>query len=68
MERHIMMCKKRCTWRGKRMWTLPIGPSVELPMRPRNAALGGGNACGHATGAFGAPFGPTKRCTGLERR
>eukprot|EP00959_Pyramimonas_sp_CCMP1952_P170193 3555531-Pyramimonas_sp.AAC.1 len=27
------------------MRTAPLGPSVELPMGPRNAALGGGTAC-----------------------
>ena len=29
---------------GKRMRTADMGPSVELPMGPRNAALGGGMA------------------------
>eukprot|EP00959_Pyramimonas_sp_CCMP1952_P279868 5851353-Pyramimonas_sp.AAC.1 len=27
------------------MWTPPLGPSVELPMGPRSAALGGNGAC-----------------------
>eukprot|EP00959_Pyramimonas_sp_CCMP1952_P277824 5807199-Pyramimonas_sp.AAC.1 len=27
------------------MRTAPLGPSVELPMEPRNAALGGRTAC-----------------------
>eukprot|EP00959_Pyramimonas_sp_CCMP1952_P269197 5628213-Pyramimonas_sp.AAC.1 len=30
---------KRCPGWGKRMWTPPLGPSVELPMGLRNAAL-----------------------------
>eukprot|EP00959_Pyramimonas_sp_CCMP1952_P361645 7573944-Pyramimonas_sp.AAC.1 len=37
---------KRHGW-GKRMRTPPLGPSVELPMGPRNASLGGGPACEH---------------------
>eukprot|EP00959_Pyramimonas_sp_CCMP1952_P164479 3438670-Pyramimonas_sp.AAC.1 len=28
------------------MRTVPRGPSVELPMGPRSAVLGGGTACG----------------------
>ena len=28
------------------MRTAPLGPSVELPLGPRNAVLGGGDACG----------------------
>eukprot|EP00959_Pyramimonas_sp_CCMP1952_P231792 4844439-Pyramimonas_sp.AAC.1 len=28
------------------MRAVPLGPSVELPMGPRSAALGGGTACG----------------------
>eukprot|EP00959_Pyramimonas_sp_CCMP1952_P246723 5156652-Pyramimonas_sp.AAC.1 len=31
----------------RRMRTPRLGPSVELPMGPRNVALGGGNACEH---------------------
>eukprot|EP00959_Pyramimonas_sp_CCMP1952_P314154 6576381-Pyramimonas_sp.AAC.1 len=31
---------KRCFEWGKRLWTLPLGPSVEVPMGPR------GDACG----------------------
>merc|ERR1712091_640988 len=38
---------KRCPGWGRRMRTPPLGPSVELPMGPRNAVLGGGDACGH---------------------
>eukprot|EP00959_Pyramimonas_sp_CCMP1952_P217239 4543451-Pyramimonas_sp.AAC.1 len=39
---------KRCPgWGNRRMRTPPLGPSVERPMWPRNAALGGGTACGH---------------------
>ena len=34
---------KRCPGWGRRMRTPPLGPSVELPMGPRNAALGGGH-------------------------
>eukprot|EP00959_Pyramimonas_sp_CCMP1952_P397508 8329422-Pyramimonas_sp.AAC.1 len=50
------------------MRTLPLEPSVELPMGPRNAVLGGGDACG-STGAFGgAPYGATKRCPGCRWR
>eukprot|EP00959_Pyramimonas_sp_CCMP1952_P363222 7606307-Pyramimonas_sp.AAC.1 len=37
---------KRCTGCGRRMRAAPLGPSVELPMGPRNAVLGGGDACG----------------------
>ena len=36
---------KRCPGLGKRMRAPPLGPSVELPMGPRNAALGEGTAC-----------------------
>eukprot|EP00959_Pyramimonas_sp_CCMP1952_P379355 7946454-Pyramimonas_sp.AAC.1 len=32
---------------GRRMRTPPLGPSVELPMGPRNAVVGGGDACEH---------------------
>eukprot|EP00959_Pyramimonas_sp_CCMP1952_P304287 6368411-Pyramimonas_sp.AAC.1 len=38
-------CTRWCSGWGKRMWTLPLGPSVELPTGPRIATLGGGNAC-----------------------
>eukprot|EP00959_Pyramimonas_sp_CCMP1952_P144880 3032752-Pyramimonas_sp.AAC.1 len=31
--------------RGRRMRTAPVEVSVELPMGPRNAVLGGGDAC-----------------------
>eukprot|EP00959_Pyramimonas_sp_CCMP1952_P288176 6026208-Pyramimonas_sp.AAC.1 len=34
---------KRCTGLGRRMRTAPLGPSVELPMGPRNGVLGGGD-------------------------
>ena len=34
------------------MWTRPLGPSVELPMGPRNAVLGGRGACGHGNCGF----------------
>eukprot|EP00959_Pyramimonas_sp_CCMP1952_P345067 7226765-Pyramimonas_sp.AAC.1 len=30
---------KRCIGCGRRTWPPPLGPSVELPMGPRNAAL-----------------------------
>eukprot|EP00959_Pyramimonas_sp_CCMP1952_P065389 1365027-Pyramimonas_sp.AAC.1 len=30
---------------GGRMRTRPLGPSAELPMGPRSAVLGGGDAC-----------------------
>eukprot|EP00959_Pyramimonas_sp_CCMP1952_P261823 5474956-Pyramimonas_sp.AAC.1 len=36
---------ERCTGRGKRTPTAPLGHSVELPLGPRNAELGGGSAC-----------------------
>eukprot|EP00959_Pyramimonas_sp_CCMP1952_P104559 2185542-Pyramimonas_sp.AAC.1 len=29
------------------MWTVPLKPPVMLPMGPRSAVLGGGDACGH---------------------
>eukprot|EP00959_Pyramimonas_sp_CCMP1952_P212173 4439899-Pyramimonas_sp.AAC.1 len=47
---------KRCTGCGARMWAPPLGPSVELPLRPRNAVLGVADACGH-------PHWADKRCT-----
>eukprot|EP00959_Pyramimonas_sp_CCMP1952_P047721 996189-Pyramimonas_sp.AAC.1 len=37
---------KRSTGWGRRMRTLPLGPSVELPMGPRSALRGGGDARG----------------------
>eukprot|EP00959_Pyramimonas_sp_CCMP1952_P199446 4171661-Pyramimonas_sp.AAC.1 len=55
----------------------PLGPSIELPLGPRNAAPGAGTACGlrhwghadSATGTFGgAPHGATERCTGRGNR
>eukprot|EP00959_Pyramimonas_sp_CCMP1952_P031201 654011-Pyramimonas_sp.AAC.1 len=36
-----------CAGCGGRMWTLPLKVSVELPMGPRSAVLGGGLAFGH---------------------
>eukprot|EP00959_Pyramimonas_sp_CCMP1952_P371023 7770276-Pyramimonas_sp.AAC.1 len=36
---------KRCAGWGERMRTPPLGPSLELPLGPRTAALGGGDAC-----------------------
>eukprot|EP00959_Pyramimonas_sp_CCMP1952_P069358 1447279-Pyramimonas_sp.AAC.1 len=43
----------------------PLGPSVELPMGERNAALSGSDTCEHHRWAFGgAPYGSTKRCIG----
>eukprot|EP00959_Pyramimonas_sp_CCMP1952_P352469 7384907-Pyramimonas_sp.AAC.1 len=33
--------------RRERMRTLPLEPSVDQPMGPRSAVLGGGGACGH---------------------
>eukprot|EP00959_Pyramimonas_sp_CCMP1952_P281717 5888414-Pyramimonas_sp.AAC.1 len=35
---------KRRAGRGRRMWTPSLGPSVKLPMGPRSAVLGGGDA------------------------
>eukprot|EP00959_Pyramimonas_sp_CCMP1952_P280486 5863022-Pyramimonas_sp.AAC.1 len=37
----------RCIMWGRRMRTPPLGPSVELPMGPRNTVVGGGDACEH---------------------
>eukprot|EP00959_Pyramimonas_sp_CCMP1952_P277064 5791761-Pyramimonas_sp.AAC.1 len=37
---------KRCTGWVRRMRPRPLVPSVEFPMGPRNAALGGGEECG----------------------
>eukprot|EP00959_Pyramimonas_sp_CCMP1952_P328571 6878932-Pyramimonas_sp.AAC.3 len=37
---------KRCIGWGGRMRPAPLGPSVELPMGLRSAALGGRTACG----------------------
>eukprot|EP00959_Pyramimonas_sp_CCMP1952_P084307 1763410-Pyramimonas_sp.AAC.1 len=60
---------KRCTGCGGRMRYPPLGPSVELPMGPRRAALCVADACGTPTGAFGgAPYGATKRFTRCGRR
>eukprot|EP00959_Pyramimonas_sp_CCMP1952_P065150 1360124-Pyramimonas_sp.AAC.1 len=43
----------------------PLWPAVELPVGPRNAALGGGTACGHPHWGFGGALcGATKRCPG----
>eukprot|EP00959_Pyramimonas_sp_CCMP1952_P009664 201807-Pyramimonas_sp.AAC.1 len=66
---------------GGRMRAVPRRPSVEPPMRQRNAVLGGRNAgskgcagwwrthAGGATGTFGgASHGATKRCTGWVKR
>eukprot|EP00959_Pyramimonas_sp_CCMP1952_P186516 3900352-Pyramimonas_sp.AAC.1 len=36
---------ERCTGLGRRMLAAPLGPSVKLPVGPRNAVLGGGGAC-----------------------
>eukprot|EP00959_Pyramimonas_sp_CCMP1952_P179896 3761831-Pyramimonas_sp.AAC.1 len=50
----------------------PLGPSVELPMKPRNVIISGGDArvrtppLGGACGE--APYGATRRCTGLGKR
>eukprot|EP00959_Pyramimonas_sp_CCMP1952_P072265 1509282-Pyramimonas_sp.AAC.1 len=46
-----------------------LGPSVELPMGPRSAVLGGGTHAGCASGTVGgAPYGAAKRCTGWGSR
>eukprot|EP00959_Pyramimonas_sp_CCMP1952_P342709 7179688-Pyramimonas_sp.AAC.1 len=63
------------------MRAVPLGPSLELPMGPRSAVLGGRNAgsegcagwwlthSGGAGGTFGgAPYGATERCTGWVKR
>eukprot|EP00959_Pyramimonas_sp_CCMP1952_P168780 3526261-Pyramimonas_sp.AAC.1 len=42
-------------WVEKHMRTPPLGPSVELPLGPRNAVLGGGDAC-ECRASGGAPF------------
>eukprot|EP00959_Pyramimonas_sp_CCMP1952_P444298 9302240-Pyramimonas_sp.AAC.1 len=47
------------------MRTATLGPSVQLPLRPRNAVVGGGPHADCANGTFGgAPSGATKRCAG----
>eukprot|EP00959_Pyramimonas_sp_CCMP1952_P394187 8259520-Pyramimonas_sp.AAC.1 len=38
---------ERCTGWVRRMWTPPLGHSVELPMGPRNPVLAGGDECGN---------------------
>eukprot|EP00959_Pyramimonas_sp_CCMP1952_P341429 7152469-Pyramimonas_sp.AAC.1 len=53
-------------WAGGRMRRLPLGPSVEPPMGPRNvrgyAEMRGGSHADPATGAIGgSPHGATKR-------
>eukprot|EP00959_Pyramimonas_sp_CCMP1952_P061721 1289705-Pyramimonas_sp.AAC.1 len=51
------------------MRSVPRGPSVELPMGPRSATLGGGTHVDSAIEAYGgAPYGATKRCTAWGRR
>eukprot|EP00959_Pyramimonas_sp_CCMP1952_P166098 3471473-Pyramimonas_sp.AAC.2 len=37
---------KRCPRLGVRMRAVALGPSVDLPVGPRNSMLGGGGACG----------------------
>eukprot|EP00959_Pyramimonas_sp_CCMP1952_P412165 8636901-Pyramimonas_sp.AAC.1 len=59
------------------MRTVPLGPSVELPLGPRNAVPGewqcqikcvGGTHADGGTGAFrGALHGATMRCTGYVK-
>eukprot|EP00959_Pyramimonas_sp_CCMP1952_P452007 9463832-Pyramimonas_sp.AAC.1 len=47
----------------------PPGPSVQLPMRPRSAVLGGGNAREHRHwGLRWRSYGAMKRCTERGRR
>merc|ERR1712086_634771 len=64
-------CRMNMRWAAEILWTLALGPSVELPMGLRNAvlgvpnghAVGRGNSMDPGTGAFGgAPYGATKRC------
>eukprot|EP00959_Pyramimonas_sp_CCMP1952_P323728 6775271-Pyramimonas_sp.AAC.1 len=54
------------------MRTVPLEPSVELPVGSRNAVLVywvRGTHAGGSAGTFaGAPCGATKRCTGWEGR
>eukprot|EP00959_Pyramimonas_sp_CCMP1952_P372998 7811136-Pyramimonas_sp.AAC.1 len=38
-------------WAGSRMWTLPLRPSVELPMGPRNVS----EVCRHGHAVDGEP-------------
>eukprot|EP00959_Pyramimonas_sp_CCMP1952_P405318 8495121-Pyramimonas_sp.AAC.1 len=35
------------------MWTPPLGPWVDIPMGPRSAVLGGGDARGHRDWGLG---------------
>eukprot|EP00959_Pyramimonas_sp_CCMP1952_P410211 8597033-Pyramimonas_sp.AAC.1 len=46
-------------WAGGSQRTPPLGPSVELPMWPRRAALGGGTAreCNHWGRRWSSPSG-----------
>eukprot|EP00959_Pyramimonas_sp_CCMP1952_P279949 5852997-Pyramimonas_sp.AAC.1 len=51
------------------MWTPPLGHSVDLPMGPRSAVLGGGDACGHLHwGLTWSSHRATKRRAGWGRR
>eukprot|EP00959_Pyramimonas_sp_CCMP1952_P254458 5314877-Pyramimonas_sp.AAC.1 len=43
---------KRCPGRGRHARTAPLRPSVELPMRPRSAVLGGRDSCELRTWGF----------------
>eukprot|EP00959_Pyramimonas_sp_CCMP1952_P219523 4590042-Pyramimonas_sp.AAC.1 len=59
---------KHCTGWGRRIWTPPLGPSVELHMVPRNAVLGWGNECGHTGAIGGVPNEAKERRDGWGRR
>eukprot|EP00959_Pyramimonas_sp_CCMP1952_P163012 3407772-Pyramimonas_sp.AAC.1 len=50
------------------MRVVPLGPSVGLPMGPRNVVLGGGDACGRSHWDLRWGYGATQRCTGCAGR
>ena len=49
---------KRCPGRKRRMRVPPLGPSVELPMGPRNAVLGAGDGGSGALSTATSKVGP----------
>eukprot|EP00959_Pyramimonas_sp_CCMP1952_P408892 8568915-Pyramimonas_sp.AAC.1 len=54
---------------GGRMHAVALGPSVELPMGPRSAVLGGGTHAGGKPGTSGGdPYGATKHWVGGRMR
>eukprot|EP00959_Pyramimonas_sp_CCMP1952_P187181 3914233-Pyramimonas_sp.AAC.1 len=55
---------KSYSGRGRRMRAPPLRPSVELPMGPRHAAVGGGNACEHPGLQWSTLWGHEKLYTG----